>query len=610
MNLTYIFRMVQCADSGRHRWILSCGSLATLILLVTLFQATLLRPYSVTVRVADGPRNAITLPHNGQSSNLEISEYEGCFHVGLLTNLKVRIIPDDFLTHFYVNGRNVDLSNIPAWKLGDWGAGFEISLGSYIRPGVNTFSIGIQNRSSPYGLRFGTSWKSAYCVGWMLGITVIICILMWTLQPWLGLQKGVLYLFWGAVLVRLFYFGYTGPYDRSYDVHGHLEHMNYLLEHRERPADTAGWECHQPTLYYVLAGSVFFIAEQLGLQHPASSIQLLSLLFDFCFLFCSARLFQLLIPARSIDCCALLFFWPSGVMNSVRINNDLPSYAFAAFALWFAVRWARSNRTCDILLSALGVGLGVLTKMTSLSVLAVVLLLWACKVVSQGLGASVVLWRQTMGAAVIIVLSIAGLYIDKLEQRWGLTGAEQIAPVVSSIDPSLRVGNALRNYWVFDSRDFLEEPYTHSRADMGGRQFFFNYFWKTSLFGEFYHYTPHAQVYLAHILKTFLIIFLGGAAVGFLIIGRVPVYIGGLFVGLLIFPLAALMFFRFNLPFSCNQDFRYAYIMLLALIPLAVGSGSFLEDVVWGGYRWVRVAVISLGVIFSSIFILMPYCTS
>jgi hypothetical protein len=51
-------------------------------------------------------------------------------------------------------------------------------------------------------------------------------------------------------------------------------------------------------------------------------------------------------------------------------------------------------------------------------------------------------------------------------------------------DASLAVGNRPSNYLLFSPKQFIQLPFTDLYDDRYGRQMFWHYFWKTSLFGE------------------------------------------------------------------------------------------------------------------------------
>ena len=585
---------------------LALAGLAVAVAGVWVFYQAQILPYDVTAQVGKADARPVRLPHNGSSAQGETCIYRGLFDYGLLTSSKIKLVPDDRLVGFTINGNVVDLSSVEQWKLGDWGGGFELDIEGYLLRGKNTFEVQVLNLSDPFGLSLRTAPAS---MGYVLGLLIVgagLSVLLLGVCQSLGLKNSIIALLAISTLLRVLYLGYTGPYERSYDVGGHLEHMDYILREHRRPSSTECWECHQPSSYYLLSAAAYTLGKRLPIPEPVSVLVGLSLAFDLIFLLFSARFFQELSERWSVKCCVLLFFWPSGILNSIRINNDAPMYAFAAATLFFGLRWMRTKAPKDICLSALFAALVTITKISGLFVLPVVFCMWLGHA-RAGAFREGWFWRQTAAAAAIIMLGFGILYADKFHSRWGMTESERITPIVHTIDSSLRVENKFRNYWLFDLRDFLEEPYTHSRDDRGGRQFLLNFFLKSSLFGEFHYYQPYAQVYLAHVLKAWLLVLLIVFSIGLLRIGHLWPGIPLVLAAAVLFPFASLVYFRMNLPFSCNQDFRYVYPIMLGFIPLCVSGLEQAESVFGRPFRTVRRCFFPLWPPLVITFFLMPY---
>ena len=566
-----------------RKW-LSAACVLPGIASVFVFRSMLFHPHDVRVQVGNQSPVPVTLPHNGVGEINEVSVYRGVFDYGILTDPELQVVPDDYLLSLSINGRELDLSHIPAWKLRDWINGFTLSIRPYVHPGKNTFEVAVANTANPYGLRLKTPTGSSYH---RLGLGILAagaCLFLCGLWPWLGLRKSIMLLLFGAVILRVAYASYTGPRDRGYDVEGHLDHINYILARHELPPRGACWECHQPTLYYLLGGAGLLAGRGMELGSPENFLQAMAIFFSVIFLIAGAKMFQLIVPRYATACCALLFFWPSGVIHSVRVSNDVPFYAFYAVSLLFAMQWAREGRTRDMVFSALAAAFTVLTKITGLSLLPVLVSIWLARVWHRKNRTGGVLIRQTVLAMLIIGSGLAVLYKDKLYDRWNLSASERIAPGVQTLPAGLAVENHLRNYFVFDLRDFLEEPYTNPWADPGGRQFFLNFFWKTSLFAEFRHTGP-GQAYVAHMIKGLLLVLLAVAAAGIVAGRRLGPDVRALCFGLSFFSVAGVLLFRSNAHFSCNQDFRFVYPMCLAIIVLVANGFDFLAETCGRGWR-------------------------
>ena len=137
-------------------------------------------------------------------------------------------------------------------------------------------------------------------------------------------------------------------------------------------------------------------------------------------------------------------------------------------------------------------------------------------------------------------------------------------------DNSVLVRNNPGNFLFFDLRTFLTQPYTDPWHDELGRQFFWNYLAKTSLFGEFKLLETPKGLWLASIISACFVAFVGFGLRGFWKSrwDKVQVVIAA--QAFLFF--AAMIALRLKYPFSCSNDFRYIVPVLLSCLPW-VGNG-------------------------------------
>ena len=175
-----------------------------------------------------------------------------------------------------------------------------------------------------------------------------------------------------GLLIRLHYFSYTDAYTRQHDVHGHIDHINYIQLHGSIPTNKQCWECFQPPLYYIAASSVAKISDHLGIENRLPLLQSLSLFLFMTFLLFAAAFFALLFsnPTQLAIAFSLLVFWPSGIMSSVRIGNDVLFYAIYAIPFYFLSRWLVERRFGYLIACAMLAAFAPLVKSTGF-------LLWA-----------------------------------------------------------------------------------------------------------------------------------------------------------------------------------------------------------------------------------------
>jgi hypothetical protein len=147
------------------------------------------------------------------------------------------------------------------------------------------------------------------------------------------------------------------------------------------------------------------------------------------------------------------------------------------------------------------------------------------------------------------------------------------------------VNNSPGNFLFFDIRSFLTNPYTSPWNDALGRQFFWNYLAKTSLFGEFRLLTTPAGNWLATLISASFLALLGFGIRGLskLKLSKINV----LLVAQAIFFFAAVFALRIQIPYSCSNDFRFIIPVLLSCLPWVAtgisGEGTSLKIRALGG---------------------------
>jgi len=330
---------------------------------------------NVVCQEQNGSQNKISLPYKGESQPGAFFVFRGILSKNLITQTKVKIIPDDRVAWMNINGQAVNLSVVPYAQRGDWQHGFHINLRPYLHNGDNEVVIGIRNGGGKYGLAFFPSSRSQmlyFLLGLIfLSFAVFLVGLTKKLLPWDHVLIGLLI---GAVLLRVFVLFYT-PYSlRTYDVKGHLDYIDYLLKHFFIPAKDAGWMFYHPPLYYYLAAIVarvviFFTQNK---QILYKILQFLSLILNIGFLISAVEIFREVFGSLGSRlgkrltpvwiAAGVFLFWPGGVIHAVVIGNDSLQYLMASLSLLFFIKWQKGKNQRQFYLAFLFSALGMLTK--------------------------------------------------------------------------------------------------------------------------------------------------------------------------------------------------------------------------------------------------------
>src|SRR5690606_20538877 len=366
----------------------------------------------------------------------------------------------------------------------------------------------------------------------------------------------------------------------------HRDYIEYLITHRTTPPPGDGWEYHQPPLYYTLAAlsKTLLISPKL---YSDTWGQLLALWFWVVFLMASLATLRISCPKKGVAlliASAAVCLWPAGVIHSIRIGNDIPLYTFYALAFYYTVRWWQSRKNNLLLYASLWASLALLTKSNALAawgVIGVLFLteasrLWTHRKVRlnqiRKIHSAFIVLAATF--SITMILNFGGNvmhYLDGTSNDWLLSN------VSDTIHSGLQVGNKPANYLVFDLATYLQHPFITSWDDKYGRQYFWNFVWRSSLTSEFIFQGQLLNIW-GILNGIFLLMMLTGIALyavqqGTLLDARTRyrgLYRNLPWIAAVIMPFVLLLAYRIKVPLSCNTDFRYVYPVLLPLLYLSV----------------------------------------
>ena len=533
----------------------------------------------------------------------------------------IHILPDDQVLAIRVNQQNVPLDDVDPVALGDYQKGFHYPISRYLRDGGNEVEFRIKNGFGASGLVLKHSIFDIK--------NIIVCGILLVLALTIGYyflasmisNKVFIFIILGGFVIRVAYFLVTPYYVRDHDLDGHIEYIQYVLQHWTRPPENFGWEGRQPPVYYFLAAIVYKVSNLLGISHIYYLLriqQALSLLLSVAFLI--AALFILKHIMTHLPCfkqqnhetsktgfffktlgltttkdrliafmLCMITFWPSNIMHSVRVGNDSLFYFLYAMSLLYLVKWYFDNRDESLYIGAIFTAFCMITKASGL--------------ILYGITGIVVLWKiirerafkkNLVRIGVLFIFFIAVMMIifgNTIELK--LKGSSEHFMVGdANILHGQYVGNNLINYVWFDVPVFISITYADPWADTGGRQYFWNYLLKTALVGEFGGFDSTLQRILIismSVMLLFMIILVVAGLITILIKEFNEHII--LFSNFVLLLISAIMI-RVSLPASCINDFRY---ILPILIPFSFFYGYTI-------HTWRQKAVAVTGYVLAFLF--------
>jgi len=485
---------------------------------------------------------------------------------------KFTIMPDDCIQEVLINGENFPLNGIKG--LCDYHNGVYFDFSKYVQEGFNHFEFRMTNIGGPGGLRIETPYNGFKGAS----LKHFIFVFVFVLSTFLILRKfkfkfRVILIILLGMAVRLIVYTYTGPMQNPYDVLGHLEYIQIIAEEKRVPKVNEGWSTYHPPLYYVVSAAIKIVADSYDPNLTNRVLQQESLLISFASVVLVVALIVNLFGNCWVAYLASLVavLWPGFVLTAPRISNESSLFYFGAlFCMLFAQRYWRLHKNSDIFLASLGASIALAGKSTGFIILGV----WVIVYILSALRFLRIGSLKTLLASAFIVVLFAGFsnyrsIVDAFEgKKFELVGN------ASGLNGNLRVNSMAGNFLYFDMRDYLLNPYTSPWTDEGGRQYYWNYALKTSLFGELRPLNFPIGYTMATFLSIFALIIFVLALWG-IIHAKFKDFPPLLFM---VFLFAAHIYLRITIPYSCSNDFRCIFPALFPVIYFAIHGMQLLEN--------------------------------
>ena len=203
-------------------------------------------------------------------------------------------------------------------------------------------------------------------------------------------QANALLIMGTGFFLKLYYILETSVYTRQNDVEvfgewdGHAGYMTYLIDnHHLCDTDVREyWQFAHPPLHHLLGAFWIELNETVfhaGYEASRESLQTLTLFYSMCIMITAYKILRhFSIDGRPLFIAlGIINFHPAFILLSGAINNDVLSIAFMTGAMLTALQWYRNPTLRNILKTALCVGLGMMTKLSSALIAPPIALLFA-----------------------------------------------------------------------------------------------------------------------------------------------------------------------------------------------------------------------------------------
>ncbi|HXU63519.1 MAG TPA: phospholipid carrier-dependent glycosyltransferase [Polyangia bacterium] len=386
------------------------------------------------------------------------------------------------------------------------------------------------------------------------------------------------------------YLTYTGVADRNYDGRSHLEYIQAIAEHLRLPAMSSCLACGHPPLYYALGAAWSRSVLAGGWMPMELGLQWLSLLLFVGFLVLAALVIRSVGASRPTRwlAMALVVFWPSSVLNSVRVHNDALASPLILAAIYFTARWDREQSPRDFWLALGASALAILTKATGY-VAAATFILFA--LVHLRTAAAFRRDVTRTAVAVVVLAAVAGLAVFSRLERSPHTLCQEVLGHACDRRYVPPVPDTPSHFILFDLPDFIRRM--DAIPEYPKPDYFWNRFAKSSLFGVLPLGDPlqaARHVALAVVIKILLLVMVSACLCGVVLLRPLPWRRYRVYVCAVASMLIFLVAFRIWVPNEFHEDFRHVFAIL---VPFCLAYALVVERArrVSGALYWTGVGV-------------------
>jgi hypothetical protein len=268
-------------------------------------------------------------------------------------------------------------------------------------------------------------------------------------------------------------------------------------------------------------------------------------------------------PATMRLAAALVVFWPSSIINSVRVHNDALASMLMIASIYFIAQWDWQGRPRDFYAAVAASALALLTKSTGYAVAATLLALVAWRLRTTRFNLETI---KLCATATLVFFGTALLAVSFRESAYPLTLCQKVLGRACDVPHEAFVTNQPINYFCFDLRDFVS--HTSSLAYPAGQGYFLNGLLKSSLFGVMplgKDFESELHKRLAVLISLLLLAMVAVCVVVLPFVRSVRWQRYRALVGAAASMLILLTAFRFLLPNPFHEDFRHIFPVLVPL---------------------------------------------
>lgn len=361
------------------------------------------------------------------------------------------------------------------------------------------------------------------------------------------------------------YLTYTSFEERNWDAEAQIRYIQTISEHLRLPDVYDCAPCGHPPLYYAIGALWSKVVLAFDWMPLEQGLQWLSLLLNFGFIVFALKIFRNCIerPETLRLATVLLVFWPSGIINSVRVHNDSLASPLMLAAIYFLARWDKTERNRDYYAALVASAFSLLTKASGYTVAAALVFFAAVRLGTTGICRAAV----TRVVVTILVLgSVAVSAVGFRESKRPINLCQKVFGRACDGRYVPPVSDTPSRFLSFDVDSFVQRRIYPETTDP-----FLNQLTKSSLFGMQSRgddFNNHRHEILAQVMSVLLLLMLAVFLAGVAFVRRANFQKYRVHFGAAVIMFIFLLAFRVRAPNELHEDFRHIFPIL---VPFCLG---------------------------------------
>lgn len=531
------------------------GSLLAVTTIVDSLQPSITRAtYTIEGKAPLAFTPPIYLPSDGEKIRVDLT-----VHVppnSLSTQYDV--YADDCVQAVTVDGNKVENKEGQNFPFCD---GVPHRLALALATGDHQVVIDVADYGGAGGFDFHVARTDKLSLAWWLTLAVFTALYLLAIleiMPIAASKIASAFAIVGAILIRILYSNTTPFFMRSHEWSKHLEYIQYMHDHLRMPAASAGWEFHQPPLYYAIGAAWWKVVDFFGRPNYAVYLDfrtfalLISIASALCLFWMGRKIFANRTEATLFGLLGALL--PGFVFFSSQISNDTLGAFLSLLVVALLLQWWKKPTVKLWYIIVVTFSLSVLTKISALMLVPMLFICFEVKRKHMHQH-----WKHLFASAGIFLIMVGWLPVVRLALEEDTTRTMKLGN--QGMDPANAVIATPVTLVAFNPARVLAAPYVQPVGDNVEKNYFLEYFYKSAFFGEYGFRDDFKTL-------SFTILLFGMALVLFGLFGihadvsepssfAIPMSIlaGSVLAG------AAL--YRTLFPFAPNQDFRFSVIFIV-----------------------------------------------